>query len=371
MHRGAFLLLLLSIGALSACGDKNPTQSKGPPPTLINVAQALVRPMEHTESAVGSVENIFDPVVAAEVAGRVTRVHAELGTTVKKGDLLAEIDASDLSIQGQGDAAEIARLRALLQAQERHLQRQQQLKAEGFISQNAVDDVVAQRDALREQVVGAQAQLAGNRNSLSKTRIVAPIASAVEERLISPGDYVKVGDPLFRLVGKEEMRVRLPFPESAAPRLRVGQQVRLSSPLVPNKTIVATIDEITPLVSPTSRALDVIVRFQNDGSFRGGGTINATVVTGRKENAIMVPEQSVVLRPAGKVVYLINDGKASQRMVETGLKSDGMVEILNGLSGGETVARDGAGFLTNDARVNIQAPPKEAATPAPPKPDAT
>jgi hypothetical protein len=83
------------------------------------------------------------------------------------------------------------------------------------------------------------------------------------------------------------------------------------------------------------------------------------VVTGRKENAVVVPEQSVVLRPAGKVVYLVQDGKAVQRVVETGVRKDGRIEIVSGLAGGETVAADGAGFLTNNAPVAIAKPSAE------------
>jgi hypothetical protein len=82
------------------------------------------------------------------------------------------------------------------------------------------------------------------------------------------------------------------------------------------------------------------------------------VITGRNENAVVVPEQSVVLRPAGKVVYLIADGKAKQQAVQVGSKQRGLVEISSGLKGGETVALDGAGFLSDGAVVNVREMPK-------------
>ncbi|HKO88207.1 MAG TPA: efflux RND transporter periplasmic adaptor subunit [Burkholderiales bacterium] len=367
--------IMLSLSVLStSCGEHTAKQGKGPQPTLITVAQAVVQPLESTETSVGSVENIFDPLIAAEVSGRVTRVMTEVGKTVQKGQLLAEIDSMDLAIQRRSDAAEVARLEALLANQERIVQRQQKLVTENFISQNAADESIAQRNALRQQLAGARAQLDANQNALSKSRILSPLQGAVEERMISPGEYVKVGDPLFKLVGRELMRVRLPFPESAAPRLQIGQSVQLSSPLAPDVTLTANIDEIRPSITETSRALDVIVRFQNNGHFRGGGTVNAKVVTSRKENAVLVPEESVVLRPIGKVVYLVRDGKAEQRLVRTGSKSDGMVEVLDGLTGGETVARAGAGFLTADAKVSVkqdQSLPAAAEKAPPPKPGAT
>jgi membrane fusion protein (multidrug efflux system) len=343
----------------AGCGDNSKADAKkqaGPPPTLVTAARAEVRPIEITEHSVGVLENFMDPKVGAEVAGRVVSVQGFTGKKVRKGDLLAEIDAVDLEIQARSEIAEIARLEALVANQERIVANQQKLLEKGFISQNALDDAIAQRSALREQLKGARAKLEANRHAQRKTRVVAPIDAEIELQIVAVGDYVKVGDPLFQLVGVQRLHAHLPFPESAAPRLKIGQTVRLSSPLVPGKVIEAKVDEIRPTVTAASRALDVIVKFSSEGSFRGGGTVNAEIITGRKERAIVAPEHSVVLRPAGKVVYVLEEGRAAQRVVETGIRLDGFVEIIAGLSGGETLAADGAGFLTHNAAVTVAKP---------------
>lgn len=348
------LRALLVVAFLAGCSQSTDTKDakkSGPPPTLITVAKAESRPVEVAEETVGTIENVYDPRVSAEVAGRVVAVHGFVGKRVKRGDILAEIDSVDLETQGRADASEVGRLEALLANQARVVANQQKLVERNFISQNALDESIAQQKALAEQLAGARARLDSNRNALRKTRVVAPIDGEVETRIVAPGDYVKVGDPLFQLVGTQRLRAHLPFAESAAPRLRPGQKVRLSSPLVPGTVIEATVSEIRPTVTATSRALDVIVNFESDGRFRGGGTVNAEVVTAVRDNAVVVPEQSVVLRPAGKVVYVIAEGRAMQRLVETGYKKDGMLEIVKGLAPGEIVAVDGAGFLTNNAPV--------------------
>jgi RND family efflux transporter MFP subunit len=344
---------------LVACGGEKAPEAKrpaGPPSTPVTVAQAQARNIEVVEEVVGSVENVVDPRLAAEVAGRVTRVTVDVGKRVRKGDVLAEIDPVDVEIQAKSDAAEVARLQTLLANQDRVVRNQQQLFDKSFISQNALDDAIAQRNALREQLAAGRAKVEAGQNTLRKTRLVAPVDGEVEERVVNVGDYVKVGDPMFRLVGRQLLRAHLPFPESAGPRLKTGQVVRLSSPLVPDKVVDASISEIRPTITATSRALDVIVNFSGDSAFRGGGTVNAVVVTGTRASAIMVPEQSVVLRPAGKVVYLIADGKAAQAVVQTGTRKDGLIEIVSGLKGGETIAVDGAGFLTNGAAVAVAQP---------------
>jgi RND family efflux transporter MFP subunit len=354
---------LLAAGVVAAllvagCSDSKSDAKKaaGPPPTPVTAATTEVRAIELTEDTVGSLEHFIDPKVGAEVAGRVVSVAGFVGKKVKRGDRLAEIDPVDLEIQNRADTAEVARLETLVANQERIVANQQKLVEKAYISQNAVDDSIAQRNALAEQLKSARARLDANRNALRKTKVVAPIDGEVEVQIVAAGDYVKVGDPLFQLVGTSRVHAHLPFPESAGPRLRIGQPVRITSPLVPGVVVQAKIDEIRPSITATTRALDVIVKFESDGKFRGGGTVNAQVVTGRKDAAVVVPEQSVVLRPAGKVVYLIADGKAVQRIVETGIRKDGLTEIVSGLSGGETVAADGAGFLTNNTAVAVAKP---------------
>jgi RND family efflux transporter MFP subunit len=321
---------------------------------LIAAAPAEPRTLEIYEDVVGSIENAVDPKIAAEVAGRVTRVLGFTGMKVKRGDLLAEIDARDFEIQSRADTAEIKRLQALLQNQERIVARQQKLVAQGFISQNALDEALAQRTVLREQISAARARAESTGRSLGKTRVLAPIDGEIESQVVAAGDYVKVGDPLFTLVGMSRMRAHLLFPESAANRIRPGLKVRLESPAAPGKTVETRIDEIKPTVNAGNRALDAIVRFDSDdGAFRGGGSVNARVVISVKENALMVPEQSVVLRPAGKVVYVVKERRVEQRIVQTGLRQDGMQEVTRGLAAGEIIATDGAGFLSDGAAVTL------------------
>lgn len=358
---------LLVVALLAAgCGNEAETAKRpaGPPPAMVSALVVQARDLEVVENVVGSLENVIDPSLGAEVAGRVVRVHAFTGKKVKRGELLAEIDSQDFEIQSRGDAAEIARLQSLMTHSERVVERQQKLVSQGFISQNAVDDAVAQRNALRESITAAGARAEQTRRSLGKTRVVTPIDGEVEVQIVAAGDYVKIGDPLFKLVGTQRLHAHLPLPETAGQRIRPGLKVRLSAPSAPGKFIDAKIDEIRPTVGAQNRALNAIVKFDNDGTFRGGGSVSAAIVMAVREKALTVPEQSVVLRPAGKVVYVLGekDGRlvAQQRGVETGVRQDGFYEIVKGLAPGDRIAVDGAGFLTNNAVVALPKPRPEA-----------
>ena len=336
-----------------------------PPPALITVTQAQAMPLEVIEQTLGSLEAINDPKIAAEVAARVLNIEVRAGQPVKKGQRLAELDAQDAGNQHSADRAEIARLESLLTQQDRVVTRQNELVAKNFISKNASDDATAQRDALKSQLAAARARSGISGNAVSKTRVIAPFDGVIEEQIASTGDYLKVGDPIFRLVSNAKLRAHLPFPESAGQRLMRGQAVRLSSPLSPGMVIEGEVEDIRPTLTETSRSIDVIARFDNPAGaeqLKGGGSVDARVVIGRKESAVMVPEQSVVLRPAGKVVYAIVDGKAEQRKVEAGTRQNGKIEIIKGIAAGETIALDGAGFLSNGAAVSIQDRKKPATT---------
>ena len=329
--------------------------TKGPQAVLITTAVVQPRTLEIYEEVVGTIENVIDPTVGAEVAGRVTRIAGFTGKKVAKGEVIAEIDAVDFQIQGRADQAEIGRLTSLLEQQEKVVERQTKLVGQGFISQNVVDDTIAQRNALRQQLAAARARAEATARSLWKSRVVAPVNGEIETQIVAVGDYVKVGDPLFRMVGVQELRVHLLLPEAAATRIKPGLKVLLSAPAAPEQVLESRIAEIKPTLGTANRALDAIVKISGVGTqFRGGGTVNARIVTSSLDRALMVPEQSVVLRPAGKVVYALDGNVARQRVVETGLRQDGLQQILKGVSAGEMVAADGAGFLTDGAAVTVR-----------------
>jgi len=351
MRLALLTLAAFSVALLTACDKKEEAPKRsGPPPALITVTQVAQGEFEVIEETLGTLAALADPKIGAEVAGRVVQVMARTGKQVRAGEIMAVIDAGDVSLQHRADLAEVQRLDALAA-------RQLTLVEKGFLSPSAGEAVTAQRDV-------ARARADQSRRNLDKTRVRAPIDGVVEVQIVAPGDYVKVGDPLFLLIAPHKLRAHLPFPESAAPRLQKGMAVRMSSPAVPGRIFESRIHEIRPQVVAGSRSLDVLVDIDNDGSLRGGGTVNAAVVVATQARALTVPEQSVVLRPAGRVVYVIveeeGQKKARQNVVRTGARRGGRIEILEGLDGTETLALDGAGFLTNNATVAIKAPAASA-----------
>jgi len=338
--RPLLLLILIVALGLAGCGKK-PEEKKAPPPSLITVAQAQARDLEIIEEAVGEADSATAPKVAAEVAGRVLKVYVEVGDAVKRGQVLAELDPGDY-------AADAKRLQAQAVTQQKLTERYRDLAGQGFVSSSKLEEVEAQNIAAQELYARAA-------RNLARTRIVAPISGRIDARFIAQGDWVDLGKPAFQLTSSERLRIRLPFPETVAPRIRPGQAVHLISPSAPDKPFDGRVSEVRPMVGSGNRAFDAIVEVANPGDWRPGASVTGRVVVEVHPRAVMVPEQSVVLRPAGKVVYVVAEGRAVQRVVSTGIKEGGQIEILEGLKAGETVALDGAGFLSDQARVQVQA----------------
>lgn len=325
---------------LPGCAKKPEEPKKGPQAAIITVTQAQARTMQVLEQSVGEVDSSTAPKVGAEVAGRIVKIYVEIGDPVRKGQLLAEIDAADFS-------SDEKRLEAQATSQRKLTERYRELAKKGFISPSALEGYDAQDVSTREQHTRAA-------KNLSRTRIVSPVDGRVDNRMVSVGDWIDLGKPAFQLSTSESLRIRLPFPETAAQRIKVGQAVKLSTPTAPDATVTGKIEQVRPMVGATNRAFDAVVEVKNPGGWKPGASVNGAVVVEEHAEAVSVPEVSVVLRPAGKVVYAIENGKAVQHVVATGVTQNGQVEILEGIRSGETVAVDGAGFLTDKAAVSVK-----------------
>lgn len=360
-------LALCLVVLFTACGKQEEKPQKVSPATVISTTLAKTTTLEIREEAVGSIEGLADPTVAAEVAARVVRVLVHPGQKVSKGDPIVLLDPTDFSLQRGEAQAEVARIQALIKNQQRVVERNQVLVGKNFISQNAVEDAATQLAALQQQLAGARSRLASIEHTGSKARVLSPLNGTVETQIVSPGDFVNVGDPLIRIISNQRLRAHLPFPESIASRLKPGLKVLLSTPTSPEE-VTTTIRELKPLIGETNRAVDVIADIIDQPGWQSGASVNGTIILGEREGAVVVPEQSVVLRPAGEVVYVIKDGIAHQRKVKTGVRQSGMVEIIDGLEAGEQVAVDGAAFLTDQAKVTVQqeAAGETGSNPSPP-----
>jgi RND family efflux transporter MFP subunit len=353
---GAGLVPLLIL-LLGACGSEDSTESDTTQNS--NAVPVSTHRTETTDlpiwlQTVGQVHSQSAPTLAAEVEGRITMVTADTGDRIEAGQLLAETDTSNLLLQQQAARAGIERLEVHIANGKRRVERLEKLSAKNLSSQTQLDDAREQLEAYQADQKAAMAQLAIVEDLLSKSRIIAPVSGVVQRRLIATGDFVRRGQALFEITHPGQLQAWLPYPETVALRVKIGQPAEIYSPLTPGVFAAGQITDLQPTIGSGSRAVMAIVDLENPGELRPGATISGKVLVETREQAVLVPNISVVRRPAGEVVYVINGDRAEARLVKIGHEESGLVEITSGLEGGETLATDGAAFLTDGASVTVR-----------------
>ena len=160
--------------------------------------------------------------------------------------------------------------------------------------------------------------------------------------------------------------IRLPFPLDIVRRLKIGQPVTLIN-FEDGKKTTGVIREIRPALSTMTQTVEVIAEVNNPAGWRPAGSVRGEIALEIHRNMPVVPEQSIVLRPAGAVVYVISDNVAHAHPVKTGIQRDGMIEILDGIQPGWIIAVDGAALLSDGAKVSVRtATPATSTTPSAP-----
>tara|TARA_Y100000739_G_C20614512_1_gene471117 strand:+ start:11395 stop:12465 length:1071 start_codon:yes stop_codon:yes gene_type:complete len=349
----AVILILLSF-LLISCGDNESKKQKSKKEIYITTSKVILKEFEDRETAIGSIEGIIDPTISAEITGKVIKLHTKPGSLVNKGDLLAEIETKDYKYQLSLAKAEVRRLETRLTNQKKNFERNQKLVEKKFISPNALDTLFSEKTETFEELEVALAKKDIAESNYKKTKIYAPISGKVEKQIPSIGDFLKIGDPIFQIINNKKLRAHIPFPEKLVSKLKSGIPITLESPTSPN-IISVKIAELKPKLMADSRSIDVIADINNQSDWQAGASVKGTIIFSTREG-LAVPEQSVVLRPAGQVVYVVNENKVEQRNIEIGINQNGLIEVISGLNKNEIVALDGAGYLTDQTKVNVSTP---------------
>jgi RND family efflux transporter MFP subunit len=345
---------------LSSCGGKEDADAAGQVEArtiVVTLAEASTREVRDELFSVGRMVSRNTPVLAAEVSARVVDVRVDEGQAVHQGQVLLTLDRITFELAVREAQANIQRLAASIANERRRVDRYQDLKAKDMMSVERLDDAEAMLAVNIASMSAIEAQLAIAQDRLSKTELISPVNGVVEKRHVSVGDYVKDGGALITLTDTVNLRAEMPFPETVGDRLRTGQVLQLESPVAPGLQVDAVVDEIRPQVSAMSHSLTVISNITNPGPWRPMATVEGALVADIRPDAVVVPSGSVVKRPAGDVLYLLDsrqDQEVRQVVVKTGVRGDGWIEISEGLNSGDVVVVEGASYLTDGAHIVVR-----------------
>lgn len=373
------LFACVSIGIASwSCA---PPETGGAGPARASEAPAPVELVAAREESFESVLRVTGELVAreevglaAKVRGRLASVEADLGSRVRAGELLAQIERREyeLALERAAAALEVARAqlglrpdqddallpeetarvreaRAELDAARIEHERLAQLLREGAVTRSTFDSAEARRavaesrwvssleevESLRALVAQRRSELELARHQLAETELRAPFDGAVAERAASPGAFVEAGEVVLRLVAFHPLRVRLAVPERRSAELRQGQLVRVHFE-GGQASREARLVRLGAALASTSRALTVEAELDNeDGALRPGSFVRAEIAVDPEARALVIP-RSALRRFAGiDRVLVVEEGRVVERGVRVGRLDEQRVEILSGLAAGE------------------------------------
>lgn len=403
MLAGAFAVLLT--GCRPDAAD-TPGSAAAREAIPVNIARAEPVPMERTVTAFGSLVALDQATVSIKTTGRLRTLAVDVGSPVKAGDVLAQVEPRDyelrlqqaaallaqararlgLPIEGEDDSVDpeqtsiVREARARLDEAAANLARERQLQSDRVSSQAQLERAEAEhlvtlnrhRDALLDvrerQAVLAQrrAEFAIAQQQLTDTSLRAPFDGVVQARLTNVGEFLTSGSPVVSLVRVDPLRLRLEIPERQAPLVRVGQPVRMR--LDGHGGIHhGVLARVSPALDERTRMLLVEAELKNPGHLKPGAFARAEVVVEAAAPALGIPLDALVTFAGTEKAFTIQTNRAVERRVTTGRRHAGQVEILQGLKAGDPVVRNPGGLQSGDpVRVQDDSPPP--ATAALPRP---
>jgi RND family efflux transporter MFP subunit len=213
-------------------------------------------------------------------------------------------------------------------------------------------------DAVNQQLAVIEQQRSAinlARKSLTDTVVRSPISGAVKEKLTARGAFVPVGGRIVSLVRIHPLRLRADIPEASAASVRVGQSVRLTTETFPDRTFTGLVRRLGASLDERTRALTIEAEVSNPGyQLRPGMFAKVQVITQKNASAVMIAQAAVVNSAGLSKVFVIENGKAVERMVRTGVTDGEMIEIVDGVRENETVAVSNTDKLQNGSSVQLR-----------------
>ena len=330
-------LLFLCLGVTS-CGRKDGESSREEGKNALSVhvltVGEKVRPV--LEEVIGTVRAKSTASIEAKVAGRIAKMHVDLGQRVAKDQLLAEIDAKE--VKAQYDRAVANRDQAL-----RDYQRAADLLRKQVNSQQEFDAVEG-RYRIAEAAVNEASSMLGY------VEVRAPFDGVVVKKIADTGDFAAPGKPILQIENPEKLRFEADVPEAVVDKVQTGAAVDVLVPSLP-APLHGTVSDISPAADPVSRTFLVRIDLPAAPGAKAGQFGRALFPTGTY-SSVGVPAAAVVLRGQMEIVFTEEGEKARLRLVKTGRKFGSEIELLSGISAGERIITDHVSGLNDGQAVH-------------------
>jgi membrane fusion protein (multidrug efflux system) len=331
-------VLLLALVACKGKTDQKKQKDGGPKAAIVDVIVASNNKINKKIEVNGSVLPNEMTTIQSEVSGRVTFLQIPEGGSVAAGTVLARINDADLKASQQ-------KINVQLDLAQKNEVRLKKLLAIGGINQADYDVVLNQVNTLKADLAVLQAQL-------DKTVIKAPFAGTLGLRMISMGAYVTPATVITTIQQVNQLKIDFSVPEFYAQKIKKGAVVHVQS--ADNKvTADAVVTATEPLVNATTRNLKVRAVLKGQ-AFNLGAFVKVSIDATSPTNSILIPSNCIIPESTVKKVVVIKDGIGQLVEVETGERNEGLIQIVKGLSVGDSIAVSGVLFVKPNSPVKVR-----------------
>ncbi|MEE9609352.1 MAG: efflux RND transporter periplasmic adaptor subunit [Myxococcota bacterium] len=347
MKRELAVLPAAALLALAACGAEQASEEVvGRPVTLSPV---LAVDLDERIEASGQLLAKDRAEIAAEVGGRITEILIDEGGGAELGAAVITIDPERRKLERDRTRARLDEARAARSEQEREFARIGELHERNVASQTQLEQAETGLVRAASRLLAAEAEFGVARRALQDATVRAPFAGLIARRLVSRGEFVSPGHKLFELVALDPIQVEFHLPEVDSSRVRVGHPVEVTVAPYPGEVFRANLTLVSPTIDPRTRTLRVQAQLPNgDGRLRPGLFARVDLGVAKRRGVPMIPEEAVLQRSDGAVVFRIDsDNRVERLVIETGAYWNGSVEVKGGLATGDLVVSRGHSALVD------------------------
>ena len=368
IHRVQVITILL-VSALAACSRPAADAKEESTPGAVAISAENVTVVTRDTLATGpAVSGTLQPereaTIRAQIAGPVLSVHADQGSRVAAGTLLATLDD-----RTQRDAFLSARS-AVTTAQQaadkakRDLERAERLSAAGAIADRDLEQARWNSTSAQSQLADAQSRLTLALKQLNDAQVHAPFSGVVSQRSISEGDVVQPGTALFTVVDPSSMRVEASVPAQQLGMLRLGAPVAFMVSGYPGRHFEGRVTRINPTADPATGQVRIMVSVPNASGSLVGGLFTDGRVAAERRMGLTAPFTAVDQRGLKPAVLRLRNGKVERVDVALGVRDEERerFEIVQGVSAGDTLLIGAAQGISPGTTVRIGAPSDRPAT---------
>ena len=332
MSVAAAVVLAVSCG--NSKGNKAEVAVVETDPTVA-VTQVSVREVPQEETYTSTIQAYVKNNIAPQTAGRISRILVDVGDNVKKGQVVAEMDQTQL-----------AQIELQLKNNETEYNRLKELYEVGGLSKSDLDAIEMAYNVSKTQY----------NNLKENATLVSPINGVITARNYDAGDMYAMSAPIYTVEQIVPVKLLVGISESDYSKVKKGDSVEIKADAVPDKTFYGKINRIYPTIDPATRTFTVEVVVQNNyRTLRPGMFVRATVNFGTNNN-VVIPDVAVVKQQGSgeRFVYVLNqDGTVTYQKVVLGVRMGAEYEVLEGLEDGATIVTGGQIRLKDGIKVTV------------------